>query len=384
MEMTSGIYVVRDDGTLVEMTAQLYTSEDDLQTLLARHPSLLAGDQMSPGSPRRWLLVAREAPLPSEQDGGNRWSIDHLFLDQDAIPTIVEVKRSTDTRIRREVVGQMLDYAANSILYWPIERILSMFQSTCESLQRDPDDVLSTFLEESTEPQEFWTRVQTNLQAGRIRLVFVADDIPSELRRIIEFLNAQMSPAEVLAVEIKHYSGSGLRTLVPRVLGQTAPKPPITPVPRVTRQWDEASFMELLEGTNDGLDVSIARKLLDWARTRGLRIWWGKGATLGSFLPIIDHGNASKWTFAVYAQESGASVEFQFAHMRTKPPFTDDVRRLELLQRINSVLGTTIPPDAINRRPSVPITVLQDSNVLASFLKVFDSVVDDVRSTPLT
>jgi hypothetical protein len=31
-------------------------------------------------------------------DGGGRWSVDHLFLDQDAVPTIVEVKRSTDPR----------------------------------------------------------------------------------------------------------------------------------------------------------------------------------------------------------------------------------------------------------------------------------------------
>ncbi|HEX8228514.1 MAG TPA: hypothetical protein VF826_04285 [Chloroflexia bacterium] len=382
--MTSGIYIVRDDGTLVEMSAQLYTSEDDLQTLLAKHPSLLAGDQMNPASPRRWLLIAREAPLPSEQDGYNRWSIDHLFLDQDAIPTIVEVKRSTDTRIRREVVGQMLDYAANSILYWPIERILSMFQSTCESLERNPGDVLSAFLEENTEAEEFWTRVKTNLQAGRIRLVFVADEIPSELRRIIEFLNAQMDPAEVLGVEIKHYSGSGLRTLVPRVLGQTAAKVSIPPGPRATRQWDEASFMALLAGANNGLDVAIARKLLEWARSRNLRVWWGKGATLGSFLPIIDHGSASKWTFAVYAQESGASVELQFAHMRTKPPFTDDSRRLELLQKINSVLGTNLPPEAITRRPSVPISVLQNTQVLTSFLQVFDSVVDEIRSMPLT
>ncbi|MDQ5824274.1 MAG: hypothetical protein M3441_08680 [Chloroflexota bacterium] len=382
--MTSGIYVVRDDGTLVEMSAQLYTSEDDLQTLLAKHPSLLAGDQMNPASPRRWLLIAREAPLPSEQDGYNRWSIDHLFLDQDAIPTIVEVKRSTDTRIRREVVGQMLDYAANSILYWPIERILSMFQSTCESLERNPGDVLSAFLEENTEAEEFWTRVKTNLQAGRIRLVFVADEIPSELRRIIEFLNAQMDPAEVLGVEIKHYSGSGLRTLVPRVLGQTAAKVIVPPSPRATRQWDEASFMALLADANNGLDVTIARKLLEWARSRGLRVSWGKGATLGSFLPIIDHGSASKWTFAVYAQESGASVELQFAHMRTKPPFTDDSRRLELLQKINSVLGTNLPPEAINRRPNVPISVLQNTQVLTSFLQVFDSVVDEIRGMPLT
>ena len=55
--------------------------------------------------------------------GGNRWSLDHLFLDQEGIPTLVEVKRGTDTRIRREVVGQMLDYAANAIVYWPVEEL---------------------------------------------------------------------------------------------------------------------------------------------------------------------------------------------------------------------------------------------------------------------
>jgi hypothetical protein len=40
-----------------------------------------------------------------------------LIIDQHAIPTLVEVKRSTDTRIRREVVSQMLDYAANADNY---------------------------------------------------------------------------------------------------------------------------------------------------------------------------------------------------------------------------------------------------------------------------
>ncbi len=39
---------------------------------------------------------------------------------------------------------------------------------------------------------------------------------------MVEFLNAQMDPAEVLALEIKQYIGQGLKTLVPRVVGQTA------------------------------------------------------------------------------------------------------------------------------------------------------------------
>jgi hypothetical protein len=114
--MSGSIFLLQHGSDLVEMREQLYDSEDLLQQLLENHPSLLAGDQTS-GDPRRWLLVRREASVPDEEGASGRWSLDHLYLDQDGIPTLVEVKRSTDTRIRREVVGQMLDYAANAVAY---------------------------------------------------------------------------------------------------------------------------------------------------------------------------------------------------------------------------------------------------------------------------
>ena len=97
--------MIQKGGGLVEMTEETYNSEDLLQGLLAQYPNLLAGDQMDSTEPRLWLLVSREAPLASKVDGSGRWLVDHLFLDQDAIRTIVEVKRSTDTRIKWEVGG---------------------------------------------------------------------------------------------------------------------------------------------------------------------------------------------------------------------------------------------------------------------------------------
>src|SRR5664280_2962291 len=120
---SGGMYLLHGDDDLIAMTEAPYDSEDVLQSLLAKYPDLLAGDQLPGSEPRRWLLIRREAPLGSDDSGSTRWSIDHLFLDQDAVPTIVETKRSSDTRIRREVVGQMLDYAANAVVYWPIEEI---------------------------------------------------------------------------------------------------------------------------------------------------------------------------------------------------------------------------------------------------------------------
>jgi len=220
--MGGGIYVLRKGDELVELLEQPYDSEAVLQQLVAKHPSLLAGDQLGEASPRRWLLIAREASLPSEEDGGGRWSVDHLFLDQDAVPTLVEVKRSSDTRIRREVVGQMLDYAANAVVYWPIERLRGMFEATCEIEGRDPGDTVLELIEDGETVDGFWERTSTNLRAGKVRLVFVADVLPAELCRVIEFLNTQMSPAEVIGIEVRQYVGQGLKTLVPRVLGRTA------------------------------------------------------------------------------------------------------------------------------------------------------------------
>src|SRR4030095_2414145 len=142
-----------------------------LQDLLARYPHLLVGAQIDPAQPRRWLLITREASLPSEDGGSGRWAVDHLFLDQDAIPTLVEVKRSTDTRIRREAVGQMLDYAANAVVYWPVETIRATFETTCGKAGRDPQQLFAECFGSDVDSEAFWGSVKTNLQAGRIRML---------------------------------------------------------------------------------------------------------------------------------------------------------------------------------------------------------------------
>lgn len=69
----------------------------------------------------------------------------------------------------------------------------------------------------------WWAQVGTNLRLGRLRLVFVADLISRELRRIIEFLNEQMTQTEVIGVEVRQYvDASGeYQTIVPRLIGQT-------------------------------------------------------------------------------------------------------------------------------------------------------------------
>lgn len=296
--MSGSIYLIKDDDELVEMTEQDYDSEDLLQKLLAKYPKLLAGEQMDSDSPRRWLLVSREMGVPAEEEGADRFALDHLFLDQDGIPTLVEVKRSSDTRIRREVVGQMLDYAANAVAYWPVEKIRGEFEATYGGEKGDASKVLADFLDDEIEPGEFWQNVRTNLQVGRVRLLFVADQIPSELRRIIEFLNAQMDPAEVLGVEIKQYVGQELQTLVPRVIGQTEASRKVSG--RAPR-WNETRFFAALQQVSASGEVAVAKDLLTFGQEITERqIEWGAGRERGSFTARLLAGDQRFSLFSVY------------------------------------------------------------------------------------
>jgi hypothetical protein len=217
--MDGGIYLEKD-GNLVEMTERAYPEEDVLQERLAEFPRLLAGDQMNPDAPRNWALIAREASIPDHKDSDGRWSADHLFIDQDAIPTLVEVKRSSDTRIRRKVVGQALDYISHACINWDANTLEEHFTQTCEKRSEDPSDVLSELAEDDSASQ-FWERAVSNLRSKRVRILFVADRIPSELKRIVEFLNEGFSDVEVFAIEVTQYEGEDAKAFVPRLYGQT-------------------------------------------------------------------------------------------------------------------------------------------------------------------
>jgi hypothetical protein len=367
--VSGGIFLIQSDESLIEMVEQQYDTEDLLQGLLERYPDLLAGAQINPEAPRKWLLVRREMALASEAGGAGRWSVDHLFLDQDAVPTIVEVKRSTDTRIRREVVGQMLDYAANAVLYWPVETLRAQFETACQLRGADPAAELAALLGPAADEEGFWQRVKVNLQGGRVRLVFVADEIPAELRRIVEFLNQQMDPAEVLAIEVRQYVGHGLKTLVPNLLGASK-------LVRPSTRWDERTlFAALLERHGAGA-VEVARSMLDWAASRTSRTWWGKGAQNGSFVPVLHANGVDHQAFAVF---TSGTIELYFQWYRTRRPFDDPGLRGELLERFNRIPGVDIPASRVDGRPNIPLRDLADPERRRMFIEVLDWWAEQVR-----
>lgn len=373
--MTAPMFVLRPDGRLEEMRGQDYLTEAHLQELLATYPALLAGELMNPGEPPRWILVRREAGIGDSPDSGGRWEVDHLFVDHSAIPTFVEVKRSSDTRIRREVVGQMLDYASNAVVHMTVEQMRSWFESLHS--QEDPDEVLRTALGPDADIEDFWLRVKTNLQAGRIRLLFVADRIPSELRRIVEFLNVQMDPAEVLAVEVAQYVGGDLKTLVPSLIGQTertrAAKTSAGRPPR--GDWTPEQSMAELAATSPLLE-DLGRSVLAWGATvAGMN--FGNAHRVPELVPRIEHGDRPVTLFTLSIE---SRIYLAVEAWRRVPGLSDPEEQQRVVAQVVEAVGVrTNRPRAA--WPYFPAEALADADARARFFGVMTAVADRIRES---
>ncbi len=376
--MTQGIFLIQSDGSLVELAEEPYDSESLLQELLAKYPNLLSGNQSNLEHPSRWLLIRREIGIPDGESAANRWSLDHLFLDRDGIPTLVEVKRSADTRIRREVVGQMLDYAANAILYWSVEKIQTEMESIASRQGTDLDMFIQEFLGKDHDTRDFWQKVKTNLLSGRLRLIFVADEIPRELQRIVEFLNQQMSPAEVYAVEVKQYTGRGIKSLVPRIVGITA-EAEIRK--SESRQWDKDSFLEVLRERPSTGEFEVGKNILDWAESKNLRIAWGSGSSDGAFFAMLDLDGTTHYTFAVRTGWKSAYIQLQFAQL--VKPFDSVERRRELANKIQTATGIRLSDESLKKYPSIKLATLNQQKT-QNFLEIFDWYIEECQSTNAT
>ena len=190
--------------------------EDALQSLLANYPEIIPGAQINPSEdePPRFVLLRREMPVGS-------WSLDHLYVDQFGVLTLVETKLIQNPESRRDVIGQIVEYAANARDAWGSGLARQLAAEFWNKLGRDLEDVLQEQFPDA-DLEELWREVEENLRLGRIRLLIEADTLRPEVRRMIEYLNQEMQNVEVLGLELRMYGETGDELIfVPRIVGQT-------------------------------------------------------------------------------------------------------------------------------------------------------------------
>jgi hypothetical protein len=240
-----GIYLKHGDS-YVPMTREAYESEGALQALIAQHSEILAGED--PDRPEL-VLVKREVSIQPEQDSG--LSLDHLYLDEDGVPTLVEVKQGANREIRRQVVGQLLDYAANAggsltaemMRQWLEERATAS-GTTADALLADKFGV--------EDPDVYWRQVATNLDAEIVPR-FVGESEGTRQKKRAPGRGQRMNRDKLLA----SFDVSGEdRATVAALLDWATEKPdlelrwtaaanvavPAAGVPRLLRVWPTGRF----------------------------------------------------------------------------------------------------------------------------------------------
>ncbi len=342
------IYQIRENGQLTEMQAKPWDSPASLNQILTDNSSLLAGEQIDPIDPRRWLPIATQLPVPSAVYDQERGVVDHLFVDQDAIPTLVQVVTSHADNHGEILVTQVLDRAAHAVSYWSIATLKDEFFTYSRKRGHDWEEVLQDFLavDSLTDTEIFWQQVQQNLSQGKIRLMLISDRIPQPLQHLVEFLNQQMINAEVFAVEVNQYTSDNTKILIPRLIGITPSNRHKAINPRPGNQWDEVAFLQELTTRKATDGAIVTQRILEWTKARKLHIYWGIGRVDGSFSVVLKQEAISHPILVVAMSQLTNDLKLQFGVPITIAPFQGEEKRKELLQRFPKIQGMRIVEDA--------------------------------------
>ena len=376
--MRGVVYLVNDDQ-LVAMERTLYDAEAVLQGLLARDARLLGGAASGEASMRRWVHIQNE--LPVRGASGQQWSADNIFIDDEAVPTVVEVKRSTNTQLRREVVGQLLEYVTNLRAGTSADDLRSRFEDAARARDEDPEAALQHGLRITMSADEYWAAVGENLARGRIRGFVVADEIPEELRRIIEYLNDQLGDSRFLALEVPQFSASiGVTTLVPQIVAGSLEPPVKQESARASGQWDQERLIaQLVDTEKGGTNAADAgRALLEWASDKGLGMSWGTGrdtASVTLFVPLPGEPRVICIVGTGYFQ-------WYFASYRARAPFDSLERREELLRKIQGIDGIrwkSSAPLEPEKYPGMLLAPFSAPRPRAQLIKVLDWLVSETK-----
>lgn len=236
--------LVPGDGSATQVLSQLdlratsgNVSEAWIQDLVHRHPGCLPIAEVDPafGNP---VPLCRELSTPAG-------SIDNLLMTPSGLPVIVECKLWRNPEGRREVVGQILDYA-KELARWSAS---DLQREVARRVPGEGNPLLRLMSEagHSVDEISFNDALTLNLRRGRFLLLIVGDGIREGVEAIAEYLQANAGlhfSLGLIEMPVFHNPGGG-HLVIPRVLARTT-----NIVRQVVTVPEGAALQEDLQGTD--------------------------------------------------------------------------------------------------------------------------------------
>lgn len=315
-----------------------FEDETTLHELIKENPQFLPLS----GSPR--LVV-----LGSEVQLGTGYA-DILAVESSGRPTIIEVKLGRNPEARKAIVSQIIAYAAflqgfdsESLELGPLRRSLADagYNSIFDAVEAQDQ-------EGAVDADSFTASLQDYLQRGSFRLVLVLDDVPTELERVVAYLDAITVQALTIdLITLKVYEVNGAQVALPqRVspdLSARAPSEGSRPVASRGKLTDGSDvFRASIEDTT-GETRNVFDELIVWAEglssLPNVRLFTYSGLERTTLLPRIMPDNAGLVTIWNDKQQPSISV-WRTVFERRAPKALESVERVVQPDRIGQ--GNTL------------------------------------------
>ena len=348
-----------------------YTGEAELQSLLDTGSAELIPPD--PSLDEAHVVFAREVPTDSGP-------IDLIGIGSSRSVTIMECKLARNHQIKREVVGQVLDYAA-SLWGTDLPSLSDAFKARSGT---DPFEAIRKEFGEDAESFDEGacrSEVDRRLREGDFRLLVAVDRIDPELRRIIQYVNSRGGSGQGLRlvavefpryrVELPGYQQGSVQVLVPEAYGDelAAPK---TSTARTTRNWTVEDYFAAL--AVDSPFRPLVQRLLDWAADRRLTIRMGHGQTPSPSWRL----DALGVDYPLFAVDIGGRLWLSLGNLRNRLGADGEGVVRTLIENLNAIPGIKVAPGSSG--PSVPLLPLARDEAFAAFTAAYDRVVDVVRA----
>lgn len=352
----SDILIRQGDGTWREAAYAGYALESDLQAILARHPDLIPGVGEGARTCREFQSEAGPADIVVVGDDGN--------------VTLVECKLAANPQVRREIIGQMFDYASR---LWKMD--VDDFAVRWQSRTQEP-----LFGEDSETGVPLREAVARNLAEGRFRIVLAVDAINSPLKRMVEYLNFMSGPnTSVVAVEYSRHTQGSIEILAPRIYGQELAEVRAGASKTAAGDfvvWDARTYRSWLE-SNDSASIANFDRFISEASRAGLALIGSRSPTPAAHLELSGASGQQLGRVSLYFYTGRrTSVEFDFTRISKMSPeekpdmsvlseFVDQLGRAAGLKEVADSLRKT---QFASRRPNIPLARLSEESIRQAFV----------------
>lgn len=214
------------DGGWAEAASASFHGEIEFQGLVQEtFDQVLATQSDAPA------VIAREVVMP---DGGK---LDLLGIDTDGVISVCECKLASNAGARREVLGQVLEYAAQ------LDRMpFKEFRTRVEARIGGPlSEAIETKAPDEFDVDLWMDEVSERLVSGRFRVIIATDAITPTLKRTVLYLNAH-TDLPLMAVELRRAKLGNVEVLVPTVFAEEQARNK-APAPRTTATVEDADVV---------------------------------------------------------------------------------------------------------------------------------------------